>query len=108
VLPITLMRMFIQECFGISSLLVTDDQLSNTRLGSADWRERLPCLLMLRRLMRDWDGMKSTPLLLPDLTSITDYVEADALQLEEAVARFYTDSFFCFFGCAPVIPARLP
>ena len=82
----------IQECFGTNSLLIVNHQLANVRLGSGDWRKRLPCLLMLRRLMRDWEGMKPTPLLLLDLTSISDYVEADALQLEEAVAMFYTDS----------------
>jgi hypothetical protein len=98
----------IWECFGTNSLLMIDDQLANTRLGSSDWHERLPCLLMLRRLMRDWDGMKPTPLLLQDFPSITDYVETDASQLEEAVARFYTDSFFRFFGRAPIIPAHLP
>ena len=98
----------IRECFGTTSLLVTDHWSANMGLGSGDWCKRLPFLLMLRRLMRDWDGMKPTPLLLPDFCSIADYVEADALQLEEAVARFYTDSFFRFFGRAPVIPACLP
>jgi hypothetical protein len=98
----------IRECFGTNSLLVTDHRLANMRLGSSDWRKRLPRLLMLRRLMRDWDGMKPTSLLLLDLASISDYVEADALQLEEAVTMFYTDCFFRFFGRAPVIPARLP
>jgi hypothetical protein len=58
--------------------------------------------------MKAWDGMKLTLLLLPDLPSITDYLESDVLQLEEAIARFYTDSFFHFFGHAPIIPAHLP
>jgi hypothetical protein len=98
----------IKECFGVNSLLVVDYQQANMGFGSENWRERLPRLLMLRRLMRDWDGMKPTPILLPDLTSVTDYLEADVLQLEEAVASFYTDSFFHFFGRAPIIPARLP
>jgi hypothetical protein len=75
---------------------------------SADWCERLPCLLMLWRLMRDWDGMKPTPLLLQDLPSITFYAETDEMQLQEAVAKFYTDSFFHFLGCTPIIPAHLP
>jgi hypothetical protein len=98
----------ISECFGVSTLLATDDRRANSGLGSGDWRQRLPCLLILRRLMRDWEGMKPTPLLLPDRTSFTDYSEVDALQLEGAIANFYTDSFFRFFGRAPVIPARLP
>jgi hypothetical protein len=98
----------ILECFGVSTLLVADVQQANSGLGSGDWRQRLPCLLILRRLMREWEGLKPTPLLLPDHTSFTSYLEADALQLEDAIAKFYTDSFFQFFGRAPVIPARLP
>jgi hypothetical protein len=97
----------IAECFGVSTLLATDDQQANSGLGSSDWRQRLPCLLILQRLMRDWEGMKPTPLLLLDRT-LTDYLEADVLQLEGAVAGFYTDSFFQFFGRAPIIPAHLP
>jgi hypothetical protein len=98
----------IAECFGVGTLLATDDRQANSGLGSGDWRQRLPCLLILRRLMRDWEGMKPTPILLPDHTSLPDYLEADVLQLEDAVANFYTDSFFRFFGRAPIIPARLP
>ena len=98
----------IKECFGVTSLLAVDYHRANMGFGSENWRERLPHFLMLWMLMRDWDGMKPTPLLLPDLTSITDYLEADVLKLEEAVATFYTDSFFRFFGRAPVIPACLP
>jgi hypothetical protein len=98
----------IQDCFGSRSLLVVDYEQANMGLGSVNWRERLPCLLALRKLMKDWDGMKATPLLLQDRTSLTDYSEVDVLQLEDAITRFYTDSFFRFFGRAPVIPTRLP
>jgi len=72
------------------------------RLGSGDWHERL-----LQKLMSHWDGMKPMPLMLPDLSYITDYLEADALQLEEAIVRFYTDFFFCFLVVL-LLPAYLP
>jgi hypothetical protein len=97
----------IKECLGTNSLLVVDYEEANVGLRSGDWRERLPCLLGLRRLMKDWNGMKPLLLLQQDLPS-TDYQEGDVLQLENGVARFYTDSFFLFFGRAAVIPARLP
>jgi hypothetical protein len=43
-----------------------------------------------------------------DYMEINDYSENDVLQLEDAIARFYTQSFFRFFGRAATIPARLP
>ena len=54
--------------------------------------------------MRDWEGMKPSTLL-EFRESIQDYVEADVLLLEDVVARFYTDSFFRFFGHAAIVPA---
>jgi hypothetical protein len=57
--------------------------------------------------MRDWEGVKPSALL--ELReSIQDYREPDVVLLEDAVARFYTDSFFRFFGRAAIIPAHLP
>ena len=86
----------VQDCFGRCSLLVIDYEQANTGLGSVNWCERLPCLLALWKLIKDWDGIKATPLLLQDHTSLTDYSKVDVLQLEDAITRFYTDSFFFF------------
>ena len=55
--------------------------------------------------MRDWSGDKPLPLL-QDIP-FSDYDERNTGVLEDAVARFYTDSFFVFFGRAAVIPTRL-
>jgi hypothetical protein len=98
----------VQDCFGSHSLLVVNYEQANMGLGSVNWCKTLPCLLSLWKLMKDWDGMKATPLLLQDHTSLTDYSEVDVLQLEDVIARFYTDTFFYFFGHAPVIPTHLP
>jgi hypothetical protein len=43
----------ILECFGVSTLLVADVQQANSGLGSGDWHQRLSCLLILQRLMRE-------------------------------------------------------
>ena len=37
-----------------------------------------------------------------------EYTECDTGVLEEAVAWFYTDSFFIYFGRAAIIPTHLP
>lgn len=94
------------RCFPNYSLIA---ELPNATQGlaSLDWQQRLPILLRLRTLMRDWRGHKPTPLILPDLDSLNLYTETDTLMLEDAVARFYTQTFFNFFGRAAVIPTRL-
>jgi hypothetical protein len=96
------------KCFDMPSLVVADVQRANFGLQAHDWRERLPFLLALRALMRDWDGLKPTPILLPDLASHDTYTELDVHQLEDGIARFYTQSFYRLFGRATVVPARLP
>jgi hypothetical protein len=62
-------------------------------LASQNWQERLPVLLRLRALMQDWQGLKPTPLLLPDLDTLDLYTENDVRMLEDAVARYYTQTF---------------
>jgi hypothetical protein len=96
------------KCFNVPSLVVVDVQRPNTGLQAHDWQDRLPFLLALRGLMRDWDGLKPTALLLPDLASHNMYTEVDALELEDHIARFYTQTFYHSFGRAAVIPTRLP
>jgi hypothetical protein len=96
------------KCFDVPLLVVADPKRANVGLQSHDWRERLPFLLALRALMRDWDGLKPTPLLLSDLASHNMYAEADVQQLEDHIARFYTQTFYRLFGRAAVIPTRLP
>jgi hypothetical protein len=89
-----------------ASLQSVDMGTSNTGIHCSHWRARLPTLVNLASLMRKWSGDKPLPILqeLP----FGDYNELNTGVLEDAVARFYTDSFFIFFGRAAVIPTRLP
>jgi hypothetical protein len=84
-------------------------ELPHTTQGLAlqNWQEQLPVLLRLWVLMQDWQGLKPTPLLLPDLDTLDLYTENDVCMLEDAVAWCYTQNFFNFFGHAAVIPTRL-
>ena len=70
-----------------------------------DWQSRLPSLLRVATLMRVWPSDKPLPILQDK--PLHEYTERDAGVLEDAVARFYTDTFFIFFGRAAVIPTRL-
>ena len=88
------------------SLIVANVQQVNFGLQAHDWQERLPFLLVLRELMRDWDGLKPTPLLLPDQASHM-FTEVDIQQLEDHIAYFYTQTFYCLFCHAAIVSMQL-
>ena len=96
------------KCFDTHLLIVMDVQHANSGLQAYDWQERLPFLLALRALMRDWDGLKPTLLLLPDLASHDMYTKVEVQQLENHIAHFYMQTFYRLFGHAAVIPTHLP
>jgi hypothetical protein len=96
----------VRDALLLTSLQAVDMDSSKQGFRSSHWRSRLPHLLNLATLMRDWSGDKPLPLL-QDIP-IDDYNELNTGVLEDAVARFYTDSFFIFFGRAAVIPTCLP
>lgn len=96
----------IRKCFPTSSLFPELPDATKG-LASVTWKDRLPTLLRLRALMRDWNGTKPTAILLGDLESLDLYHEDDVQVLENAVARFYTQTFFNYFGRAAVIPTKL-
>jgi hypothetical protein len=96
----------IRNVLGLKSLQAVDMDTSKEGFRSSHWQSRLPSLLRLATLMRDWSGDKPLPLL-QDMP-FAEYNELNTGVLEDAVARFYTDTFFIFFGRAAVIPTCLP
>lgn len=81
----------------------------NARLGlaSPDVRDRLPYLHALRRVMFEWDNYHRHHVArLPTLTA--EAPENELLHYEYALARFYTQSYFRYFGRAAIIPRTLP
>jgi hypothetical protein len=96
----------VRDALQLTSLQAVDMATSLEGFRSRDWRIRLPSLLQLATLMRVWSGDHPLPLLQDK--PLSEYTERDTGVLEDAVARFYTDTFFIFFGRAAVIPTRLP
>jgi hypothetical protein len=96
----------VRDALQLTSLQAVDMTTSVEGFRSTNWQSRLPSLLRLGTLMREWSGDKPLPLLQDK--PLLDYTERDTGVLEDAVARFYTDTFFIFFGRAAVIPTRLP
>ena len=96
----------VRDTLQLTSLQVVDANTSTEGFRSRDWWPCLPSLLQLATLMRVWSGDKPLPLLLDK--PLDEYTERDTGVLEDAVAQFYTNTFFVFFGHAAVIPTRLP
>lgn len=93
------------DALQLTSLQAVDMGTATEGFRSTNWRARLPSLLQLATLMKVWSGDKPLPILLDK--PLVEYNERETGVLEDAVARFYTDSFFIFFGRAAVIPTRL-
>ena len=89
----------------LNSLQAVDMATAVEGFHSSDWQSHLPSLLQIASLMKAWSGDNPLPILYDQ--PLAGYSECDTAVLEDAVARFYTDTFFIFFGRAAVIPIRL-
>jgi hypothetical protein len=94
-------------CFpGHGPLLVADLSLANQGLAAPSITERAQYVLALKRLMKGWKGR--VPLQIgSDEKPVKQYSVVELTTLERAVATFYTQSFFNFFGRAAIVPHRL-
>lgn len=97
------------SCFSSAmpaSLTSINIPSSNEGLVSDDWRARLPHIIALVRVMRSWGGKQPAAFgLVGSLRG--NFTEPHALELERAVAVFYTQNFFNFFGRAALLPHRI-
>jgi hypothetical protein len=90
-------------CASGISLLVADLGAANHGLASTNWEERSQYLMALKRLMMTWRGD------IPSIILVEKYKwkEQDIRDLEDAITSFYTQSFYCFFRRAAIVPRRL-
>ncbi|RDB18593.1 hypothetical protein Hypma_014784 [Hypsizygus marmoreus] len=88
------------ESDTLGHLLIAALPEANRGLASYDSEERCRYLLKLQTLMRDWPGTK------PPILNIDQYrwCMGEIEELEKGVATFYTQTFFNYFCCAPIIP----
>ena len=76
-------------------------------LASSNVQDRLPYLNALRRVMCEWvDYHHHHIARLPKPAA--DAPEIELLQYEYALARYYTQTYFHYFGRAAIIPTTLP
>ncbi|KAK0222775.1 hypothetical protein EDD85DRAFT_982962 [Armillaria nabsnona] len=68
------------------------------------WLQRAPYIFAMKKMMRAWNGPH--PALL-DKVQTMGWRENEFLELEKTVAAHYADSFYLYFGRAPVPPRQL-
>jgi hypothetical protein len=79
---------------------------ANQGFSAPTIEKRLPYLLYLGDLMRDWQGRR-LPCEIERMKQAQEYTTPEMLALENAVAMHFTLSFFDYFGRAAVVPHHL-
>ncbi|KAK6985127.1 hypothetical protein R3P38DRAFT_3230787 [Favolaschia claudopus] len=98
-----------EECLACfpSGGLIPDASEAATGFAADSPFERLPNLLSLAKLMSGWRTDTPRPKELDSSMSPSFYSTPQAItELEEAVAKYYTQTFFEFHGRAAVVPLR--
>jgi hypothetical protein len=94
---------------GDSALLSVRIEDVNKGLADPLWSERRKYLLGLYRVMESWTGFRQYAMgrhaaILSSVSGNQDLSDEETKRLEKLVAGFYTQSFFNFFGRAPILP----
>lgn len=94
------------------SLLIAELPLADRGFAAECWRDRAPFILAFRNVMKTWrnfsDAVKGCKGVdLAAIRALSAYSEEEILVMEKALLRFYTQSFFDFFGRAAIVPHRL-
>jgi hypothetical protein len=100
-------QMWLTACFPNNSLLVADVSYANRGLTSPTIAARGLYLIAMKRLMKTWRGNVPAVIRDPPKNLSQGYSLQELGVLEEAVASFYTQSFFNHFGRAAILPHTL-
>ncbi|KAJ7019189.1 hypothetical protein C8F04DRAFT_1276569 [Mycena alexandri] len=96
-----------RRCFAGPGLIGMDIRESQRGLAALEAMERLPYLLCMAGLMRDWSVPCKRPKEIDNARGHTEWSSSSIRHLEKKVATYYTQSFYELFGRAAVVPMRL-
>ncbi|KAJ7729666.1 hypothetical protein DFH07DRAFT_969414 [Mycena maculata] len=96
-----------RRCFATTRLIGIDLEESQRGLAALETDERLPYFLCIAGLMCDWRAPCERPKEIENARGRTTWSQDSIYDLEGAVARYYTQSFYELFGRAAVVPMRL-
>ena len=94
------------------SILVARREFAHQGLAASSWRDRAPFIMAVKDIMRTWPGFDKVKegcsgVDLDRNQDVECYSESEIDAMEVAVATFYTQTFYNFFGRAATIPRRL-
>jgi hypothetical protein len=92
----------ISKCFAVNTFKSAPIPSRNCGLAADNPRERLPYLQQVVRVMMAWKGIKPPAFNRADL-----FVDRQAEDLEDIVAKYYCQQFYGYFGRAAQVPHRL-
>jgi hypothetical protein len=96
----------ILACFGGTSLAVAAIHSAREGLGAIDWRARRSSIIAMRTVMETWRGFTGAKFHVTK--GLDDLSKEEFLDVEWAVAHFYTQRFFKHFARAAIVPHTLP
>ncbi|KAK0468890.1 hypothetical protein IW261DRAFT_1426084 [Armillaria novae-zelandiae] len=79
---------------------------ANMGLAYPNWYDRAPYLCSLWRLMQTWMGSKPDIIAKDRMSWL--WTEVEIYELEKALAEYYVNNFFLYFGRPPTLPWYLP
>jgi hypothetical protein len=100
-------QLMLMACFPSESLLVADVSSANQGLASPTLEGRAQYLLAMKQLMKGWGGNVPEVVHCPPKNPANGYSLQELAELEQAIAIFYTQSFFNHFGRAAILPHAL-
>jgi hypothetical protein len=92
--------------------LVAPTEFAHQGLAASTWQERAPFVVAVKNVVCTWSGFDKVKehcnaVDLGQNKDVECYSESEIDAMELAMANFYTQSFYNFFGRAAVIPRRL-
>jgi hypothetical protein len=96
----------VSECFPVNPFMSRLLPDRNCGLAANDIDERIPFVLSLVRVMQSWRGDKP-PIFNLAARSYQEIPRSQAIEFEEAAAKYYCQQFFNYFGRAALVPHHL-
>ncbi|KAK0462744.1 hypothetical protein IW261DRAFT_1576239 [Armillaria novae-zelandiae] len=95
----------VSHCFA-GPISIADVGSANMGLAYPNWYDCAPYLCSLQQLMQTWMGSKPDIIVKDRMSWL--WTEVEIYELKKALAEYYVNNFFLYFGQPPTLPRYLP